>query len=212
MLLKTLEGQDFLCVNGVQTLSYTCLNLMQEMADMSAMGIGYFRLSPQNCDMVAVSRCYYDVLSGCLSTEEGCKPVYPKADRIFLFPTVSITIKKDTCGTMVRLLISLLIIALPANALATVSCCADIKPAAKPKDPVMKCRIRKKTPVRYMSGLCLLHSGLILFTGFRSEQYWYTCYRKARIYTVFDQHFFTPPFQASKIRLRFFDFQSLNSN
>lgn len=72
MLLKTLEGQDFLCVNGVQTLSYTCLNLMQEMADMTAMGIGYFRLSPQNCDMVAVSRCYYDVLSGRLSTEEGC--------------------------------------------------------------------------------------------------------------------------------------------
>lgn len=36
---------------------------------------------------------------------------------------------------MVRLLISLLIIALPANALATVSCCADIKPAAKIEKP-----------------------------------------------------------------------------
>ena len=38
---------------------------------MTAIGIDYFRLSPQNCDMVAVSRCYHDVLSGCLSAEEG---------------------------------------------------------------------------------------------------------------------------------------------
>lgn len=36
---------------------------------------------------------------------------------------------------MVRLLISLLIIALPANALAAVSCCADMKPAAQTEKP-----------------------------------------------------------------------------
>lgn len=69
MLLKTLGGKDFLCVNGVQTLSYTCLNLVHDMADMCAMGLRHFRLSPHDCDMVAVAQIFAGVLCGDLSPD-----------------------------------------------------------------------------------------------------------------------------------------------
>lgn len=71
MVLKTLGGQDFLCVNGVQTVSYKCLNLIHEMADMVKAGIGLFRLSPHYCDMVAVSKYFDDVLSGRMGADEA---------------------------------------------------------------------------------------------------------------------------------------------
>lgn len=73
MLLKTLGGQNFLCVNGVQTLSYTCLNLVHEMNDMIGMGIQAFRLSPHHCDMVTISKHFSDVLSGRITPEEAEK-------------------------------------------------------------------------------------------------------------------------------------------
>ncbi len=71
MPLTTLAGQDFLCVNGVQTLSWPCVNLLGEMQEMAGMGIGFFRLSPQSGDMVAISRCFDDVLAGRCAPEEG---------------------------------------------------------------------------------------------------------------------------------------------
>lgn len=71
MPLKTLGAQDFLCVNGVQTLSHTCLDLSHEMSAMAAMGITHFRLSPHDCDMVAVAVCFDGVLTGRLSPAEA---------------------------------------------------------------------------------------------------------------------------------------------
>lgn len=73
--LKTLNGQDFLCINGVQTVSHSCLNLVHELADMTAMGIGAFRLSPQNCDMVAVAKYFSNVLSGRMDAAEAEKKI-----------------------------------------------------------------------------------------------------------------------------------------
>jgi len=69
--LKTRDGRPFLTINGLQTLSYTCLNLMQELQPMQDMGIRAFRLSPHARDMVAVTRLYRAVLSRDLSPEEG---------------------------------------------------------------------------------------------------------------------------------------------
>ncbi|MFA5593386.1 MAG: U32 family peptidase [Micavibrio sp.] len=69
--LKTLGGQEFLCVNGVQTLSHTCLNLIHEMDEMKEMGINIFRLSPHDCDMVSVSKTFSEVLSGRIAPEEA---------------------------------------------------------------------------------------------------------------------------------------------
>lgn len=69
--LKTLTGQDFVVVNGVQTLSHSCINLIHELKGMSVMGIGYFRLSPQDCDMVQVARCFESVLSERVDAKEA---------------------------------------------------------------------------------------------------------------------------------------------
>jgi collagenase-like PrtC family protease len=64
MDLDTLDGDPFLAVNGLQTLSYTCANLIGELADMQSIGIRHFRLSPQDTDMVEVANLYRSVLDG----------------------------------------------------------------------------------------------------------------------------------------------------
>ena len=47
LTLATREGQDFLCINGIQTMSAQSYNLLHEMPDMLAMGIDAVRISPQ---------------------------------------------------------------------------------------------------------------------------------------------------------------------
>ncbi len=47
LTLKTREGQDFLCINGIQTMSAQSYNLLHEMPQLLAMGIDIVRLSPQ---------------------------------------------------------------------------------------------------------------------------------------------------------------------
>lgn len=71
MDLKTLADQNFLSVNGIQTLSYTCLNLMCEMEQMQAMGISAFRLSPHSQDMVESARLFRRVLDQEITPEEA---------------------------------------------------------------------------------------------------------------------------------------------
>ena len=60
----TLDGEPLFVVNGTQTLSYTYCNLVGELEALGAAGIGRFRLSPQDIDMVAVARIFRDVLDG----------------------------------------------------------------------------------------------------------------------------------------------------
>ena len=45
--LKTREGQPFLAINGIQTMSAQSYNLLHEVPDMLQMGIDIVRLSPQ---------------------------------------------------------------------------------------------------------------------------------------------------------------------
>lgn len=47
MTLKTREGQPFLAINGIQTMSAQSYNLLREVPDMRAMGIDILRISPQ---------------------------------------------------------------------------------------------------------------------------------------------------------------------
>jgi len=47
MTLKTREGQPFLAINGIQTMSAQSYNLLREVPDMRAMGIDILRVSPQ---------------------------------------------------------------------------------------------------------------------------------------------------------------------
>ena len=47
MTLKTREGQAFLAINGIQTMSAQTYNLLAEMPALRAMGIDIVRISPQ---------------------------------------------------------------------------------------------------------------------------------------------------------------------
>ena len=71
MDLDTLDGKPFLAVNGTQTMSYSCCNLLAEMVDMQKMGIKSFRLSPQDVDMVSVAQVYRDFLDGRMETAKA---------------------------------------------------------------------------------------------------------------------------------------------
>lgn len=82
LAVDTLDGGHFLTMNGVQTLSHTCANLLGEADDLRAMGVRALRLSPQHCDMVAVARLFRDVLDGQLAADaatERLAAIYPGA-------------------------------------------------------------------------------------------------------------------------------------
>lgn len=64
MKLSTVNRQPFLVVNGIQTLSQSYVNLADQIDEMAAMGIGHFRIMPQQVDMVAVARIYADRIAG----------------------------------------------------------------------------------------------------------------------------------------------------
>ncbi|NIX75918.1 ubiquinone anaerobic biosynthesis protein UbiV [Microvirga terricola] len=67
----TLDGQAFLAVNGVQTLSSSYANLIENLPDLASMGVASCRLSPQTCDMAAVSEVFRNVADGRLGPDEG---------------------------------------------------------------------------------------------------------------------------------------------
>lgn len=54
MTLKTREGQPFLAINGIQTMSAQTCNLLAQIPDMREMGIDILRLSPQPAHMPAI--------------------------------------------------------------------------------------------------------------------------------------------------------------
>ena len=56
--VQTLDGEDFLAINGVQTLSSTYCNLLGDLDRLRAAGVTSFRLSPHSCDMIAVAELF----------------------------------------------------------------------------------------------------------------------------------------------------------
>ena len=73
MALRTLSDQPFLAVNGIQTLSHTCLNLVGRMTEMRELGIDTFRISPHDHDMVEVAKIFRAVLNEDCSVEDAEK-------------------------------------------------------------------------------------------------------------------------------------------
>ncbi|MDC7684437.1 U32 family peptidase [Asticcacaulis sp. BYS171W] len=71
MVVDTLDEQQFLTVNGTQTQSMTCVNLIRETAALKALGIRQLRLSPQNVDMIEVARVFRAVQRGTLAGDEA---------------------------------------------------------------------------------------------------------------------------------------------
>jgi len=58
--LKTLDGNEFLAVNGVQTLSHAVHLIDAAPATLKAAGVTALRLSPHTNDMVAVAAAFRD--------------------------------------------------------------------------------------------------------------------------------------------------------
>nr|WP_272212884.1 U32 family peptidase [Marinicella sp. W31]MDC2878808.1 U32 family peptidase [Marinicella sp. W31] len=83
--VRTLDRQPFLSLNGVQTMSHTCQALLGELDALRSAGVSRFRLSPQNCDMVAVAEVYRAVLDGSLDVETG------KARLTAIYPDVPLS-------------------------------------------------------------------------------------------------------------------------
>lgn len=71
LTISTLEKQPFLTVNGMQTLTYGCGNLIQAIPELQQAGIHSFRLSPQSGDMVATAALFRKCLAGQIETKEA---------------------------------------------------------------------------------------------------------------------------------------------
>ncbi|WP_296712294.1 U32 family peptidase [Rhodoblastus sp.] len=68
---KTLDGVDFLAINGIQTLSYQFANLIGRMDRLAEAGVTHLRLSPHTGDFVAVTKVFADVAASRISAREG---------------------------------------------------------------------------------------------------------------------------------------------
>ena len=80
MPVTTLDGAGFLSVNGVQTLSHGCASLLSDIPALRDAGVASLRLSPQDCDMVAVAQLYRAVVDGKVDPGEGerrLSDIYP---------------------------------------------------------------------------------------------------------------------------------------
>jgi len=62
LAVDTLDGQRFLAINGVQTLSAQVQAVFLDPAEFVTYGIRRLRLSPHGCDMVEVARTYAELL------------------------------------------------------------------------------------------------------------------------------------------------------
>jgi len=71
MDLSTRSQTPFLCINGIQTLSFRYVNLSAEIEALKQMGVGAFRLSPHSTDMVAVAENYRALIDGKISSREA---------------------------------------------------------------------------------------------------------------------------------------------
>jgi collagenase-like PrtC family protease len=69
--VDTLDGEAFLSINGVQTMSRDCVAVLDECERLVAAGVGAFRLSPHDCDMVAVAAVFRARLDGRISGDEA---------------------------------------------------------------------------------------------------------------------------------------------
>ncbi len=71
LALKTLDDEDFLAINGIQTMSHSVQNLLPDLRRLDILGISHFRLSPHSCDMVQVAHLFRKVLDGAMDADEA---------------------------------------------------------------------------------------------------------------------------------------------
>jgi collagenase-like PrtC family protease len=71
LALDTLDDEKFLTINGVATMSHSCVNLIGDLESIRDAGVNNFRLSPHSCDMVQVARLFRDVLDATTPPSEA---------------------------------------------------------------------------------------------------------------------------------------------
>lgn len=69
--ISTLLDENFLTVNGTQTMSYSYNNLIREVPDLLKIGINIFRISPHAMDMQKIIKLYKEVLENKLDPKEA---------------------------------------------------------------------------------------------------------------------------------------------
>ena len=69
--VDTLDGQPFLAVNGVQTMSFNLTNLAGDITALGRAGVASLRLSPQSGDFVSVCRVFRDRVDGAIDAGEA---------------------------------------------------------------------------------------------------------------------------------------------
>lgn len=62
MVLRTLDEEPMLAINGIQTMSYTCLNLVNELDELAKFGVRRFRISPHSTGTVRTTEIFRAVL------------------------------------------------------------------------------------------------------------------------------------------------------
>jgi len=75
LAVETMDAQPFLAVNGTQTLSHGCLNLVGALSRLRNAGATRFRLFPGSTDMVRVAWTVRDALDGALEEGEAAKAI-----------------------------------------------------------------------------------------------------------------------------------------
>lgn len=89
MVLRTLENEPFLAINGIQTLSYSCLNLVGELGALIAAGIERFRISPHSEGTVEAANIFNAILKREMEPAEAvaglkeCSPDAPFSNGYF---------------------------------------------------------------------------------------------------------------------------------
>ncbi len=71
MVIETMEGRPFLAINGIQTMSYSCLNLAGEISELQNMGIPRYRISPHSIGTIETCKTFRDLLDGKTSPEKA---------------------------------------------------------------------------------------------------------------------------------------------
>lgn len=77
--VDTLDGQRFLAVNGVQTLSASTASMAHHVEALAEAGVSALRLSPQTGDFVRLCRLYRDRLAGRLDGAALAAALRPEA-------------------------------------------------------------------------------------------------------------------------------------
>jgi collagenase-like PrtC family protease len=75
LAVDTVDGEHFLAINGVQTMSHTYCNTIRDVTRLLDADVTALRLSPHSCDMVAIARTFRDRLDGALGTDEAMRRI-----------------------------------------------------------------------------------------------------------------------------------------